>query len=250
MRIVVVGGSGLIGSELVRLLRRRGHEVVSASRSAGVDATTNNGLAAVLTGSDVVIDVSNTTSSEGAGAIEFFTAVAKNLAVEEMKAGVMHHIALSVVGAEQVDSPYFRGKVAQEAIIKASEVPYTIVRSTQFFELVERLLKSAFAGNVLRLPPASIRPVASQDVVDTLAVIAENAPLNTTIELAGPDIFPLSEFARLMMSTREDRREIISDPQARYFGAVLKPEALLPGPGAQITPLAFGDWLRQRISPD
>jgi uncharacterized protein YbjT (DUF2867 family) len=250
MRIVVLGGRGLIGSRLVDLLRENAHEVVAASRATGVDASTGKGLSKALLGADVVVDVSDTREIEGEGPLAFFEGVSRNLVAAEIDADVHHHIALSIVGVDRVDSSYFRAKLAQEAIIQASPVPYSIVRSTQFFELVQRMLQTGSPQGDVHLPPALVQPVASDDVAETLAGIATDPPLSGTVELAGPETLPLSELARLMLSAREDPRHVIADPTALYFGAVLDYQALLPGSDAHITAATFGDWLRQNMTAD
>jgi uncharacterized protein YbjT (DUF2867 family) len=250
MRIAVIGGSGLIGARLVDLLHAQGHDVIAASRATGVDAVTGSGLAEALAGAEVVIDVTNTSSTEGQGPLEFFDSVSRNLAAAELAAGARHHIVLSIVGVENLDASYFRAKAAQEGAVRASGIPYTVLRSTQFFELVERIVQSSVERDVIRLPPAMTQPVSSEDVATELARITVALPVNGAVELAGPEQIGLEELARLIMSMREDTRQIIADPEALYFGAGLGPIALLPGPGARIASTTFGDWLRQQISAD
>ena len=248
MKIVVIGGSGLIGSKLVNLLRKRGHEVVAASPNTGVNTLTGQGLSETLAGAQAVVDVANSPSLEGEAAMEFFLTSGRNLLAAEEAAGVSHHVALSVVGTQRVaDSGYLRAKAAQENLIKASPIPYSIVQSTQFFEFIERIAKGAFDGDVYRLSPALVQPIASDDVVAALADVTLGAPLNATVEVAGPEAIPLDELAREVLSAREDPRPIVADAHARYFGAELNDQSLIPGPNARLSANRFGDWLRQSI---
>jgi uncharacterized protein YbjT (DUF2867 family) len=248
MKIVVIGGSGLIGSKLVNLLRKRGHEVVAASPNTGVNTLTGQGLSETLAGAQAVVDVANSPSLEGEAAMEFFLTSGRNLLAAEEAAGVSHHVALSVVGTQRVaDSGYLRAKAAQENLIKASPIPYSIVQSTQFFEFIERIAKGAFDGDVYRLSPALVQPIASDDVVAALADVTLGAPLNATVEVAGPEAIPLDELAREVLSAREDPRPIVADAHARYFGAELNDQSLIPGPNARVSANRFGDWLRQSI---
>ena len=248
MKIVVIGGSGLIGSKLVDLLRKRGHEVVAASPNTGVNTLTGQGLSEALAGAQAVVDVANSPSLEGEAAMEFFLTSGRNLLAAETAAGVSHHVALSVVGTQRVaDSGYLRAKAAQENLIKASPIPYSIVQSTQFFEFIERIAKGAFDGDVYRLSPALVQPIASDDVVAALADVTLGAPLNATVEVAGPEAIPLDELAREVLSAREDPRPIVADAHARYFGAELNDQSLIPGPNARLSANRFGDWLRQSI---
>jgi len=248
MKIVVIGGSGLIGSKLVNLLRKRGHEVVAASPNTGVNTLTGQGLSETLAGAQAVVDVANSPSLEGEAAMEFFLTSGRNLLAAEEAAGVSHHVALSVVGTQRVaDSGYLRAKAAQENLIKASPIPYSIVQSTQFFEFIERIAKGAFDGDVYRLSPALVQPIASDDVVAALADVTLGAPLNATVEVAGPEAIPLDELAREVLSAREDPRPTVADAHARYFGAELNDQSLIPGPNARLSANRFGDWLRQSI---
>ena len=248
MKIVVIGGSGLIGSKLVNLLGKRGHEVVAASPNTGVNTLTGQGLSEALAGAQAVVDVANSPSLEGEAAMEFFLTSGHNLLAAEAAAGVSHHVALSVVGTQRVaDSGYLRAKAAQENLIKASPIPYSIVQSTQFFEFIERIAKGAFDGDVYRLSPALVQPIASDDVVAALADVTLGAPLNATVEVAGPEAIPLDELAREVLSAREDPRPIVADAHARYFGAELNDQSLIPGPNARLSANRFGDWLRQSI---
>lgn len=251
MKIVVIGGSGLIGSKLVDLLLSRGHEVVAASPKTGVNTLTGEGLNETLAGAQVVVDVANSPSFEDKPVMDFFTKSSRNLLAAEQQAGVKHHVALSVVGTQRlVDSGYLRAKAVQENLIKASTVPYTIVESTQFFEFIERIAKSTLDGNVYRLPPALVQPIVSDDVVEQLADVALGAPLNGTVEVAGPETIPLNEAARQVLVARQDPREIVTDTHARYFGAELDDRSLIPGPMARIGSTTFSDWLRQSITAD
>jgi uncharacterized protein YbjT (DUF2867 family) len=248
MKIVVIGGSGLIGSKLVNLLRKRGHEVVAASPNTGVNTLTGQGLSETLAGAQAVVDVANSPSLEGEAAMEFFLTSGRNLLAAEEAAGVSHHVALSVVGTQRVaDSGYLRAKAAQENLIKASPIPHSIVQSTQFFEFIERIAKGAIDGDVYRLSPALVQPIASDDVVAALADVTLGAPLNATVEVAGPEAIPLDELAREVLSAREDPRPIVADAHARYFGAELNDQSLIPGPNARLSANRFGDWLRQAI---
>ena len=248
MKIVVIGGSGLIGSKLVDVLRKGGHEVVAASPNTGVNTLTGQGLPEALAGAQVVVDVANSPSLEGEAAIEFFVTSGRNLLAAETAAGVSHHVALSVVGTQRVaDSGYLRAKAAQENLIKASPIPYSIVQSTQFFEFIERIAKGAFDGDVYRLSPALVQPIASDDVVAALADVTLGAPLNATVEVAGPEAIPLDELAREVLSARDDPRPIVADAHARYFGAELNDQSLLPGPNARLSANRFRDWLGQSV---
>ena len=251
MKIVVIGGSGLIGAKLVELLRDRGHEVVAASPQTGVNTRTGEGLAEALAGAEVVVDVANSPSLDEKVAMEFFVTSGRNLLAAERAAGVKHHVALSVVGTQRVtDSGYLQAKAAHENLIKASSIPYSILQSTQFFEFIERIAKSGLADGVYRLSPALVQPIASDDVVEALADIALGAPLNGTVEVAGPEAIPLDEAARQVLVARQDPRPVRPDTRARYFGAELNDKSLIPGPNARIGSMTFEDWLRQSITAD
>jgi len=251
MKIVVIGGSGLIGSKLVDLLRTRGHEVVAASPNTGVNTLTGEGLKEALAGAQIVVDVANSPSFEDKAIMDFFLTSGRNLLAAEKAAGVKHHVALSVVGTQRVvESGYLRAKAAQENLIKASSIPYTILESTQFFEFIERIAKSALDGDVYRLSPALMQPIVSDDVVETLADIALGAPVNGTVEVGGPEAIPLDELVRQVLVARQDPRQIVADVHARYYGAELNDQSLIPGPKARIGSLTFSDWLRQSITPD
>jgi uncharacterized protein YbjT (DUF2867 family) len=249
MKIVVIGGSGLIGSKLVSLLRVRGHEVVAASPQTGVNTLTGEGLAEALAGADIVVDVANSPTLDDKAAMDFFVTSGRNLLAAEKAAGVGHHVALSIVGTQRVvDSGYLRAKAAQEDLIKASSIPHSILQSTQFFEFIERIAKGALDGEVYRLSPALMQPIVSDEVVAALADITLGNPLNATVEVAGPEAIPLDELARRVLTAREDHRQIIADAHARYFGAELNDQSLTPGPKARLGSLKFGDWLRQSVA--
>ncbi|WP_395646375.1 SDR family oxidoreductase [Terricaulis sp.] len=251
MKVVVIGGTGLIGSKLVDLLRRRGAEALAAAPNTGVNTITGEGLAAALSGADVVVDVANAPNFADAPVMEFFQASTRNVLAAEKAAGVKHHVALSIVGARRMsESGYMRAKVAQEDLVKSSGVPYSILLSTQFFEFVERIAKDALDGDVYRVSPALMQPIVSDEVVEALADITLGAPLNAAVEVAGPEAIPIDELAREVLGAREDPREIVADAHVRYFGAELNDQSLIPGPGARLGALRFGDWLRQSISPD
>ena len=251
MKVVVIGGTGLIGSKLVDLLRKRGNEVIAAAPNTGVNTLTGEGLAEALAGTDVVVDVANSPSFEDKAVMDFFTTAGRNLLAAEKAAGVKHHVALSIVGTRRMtDSGYMRAKVAQEDLVKVSGVPYSILESTQFFEFIERIAKEARDGDVYRLSPALMQPIVSDDVVAVLADIALGKPLNDTVEVGGPEAIPLTELAREVLGARQDSRQIVADVHARYFGAELNDQSLVPGPGARLGSLKFGDWLRQSITPD
>lgn len=244
MRIVVIGGSGLIGSKLVQRLRERGHAVVAASPSSGVDTVTGEGLAAALAGARVVVDVANAPSFEDRAALDFFETSGRNLLAAEADAGVGHHLALSVVGTERLpESGYFRAKLAQERLIEASGVPCTILRSTQFFEFIGSIVDAGADGDVVRLSPALLQPIAADDVAAALADLAVGPPLNAIVEVAGPETCPLDQLARKLMAATGDRRQVIADVRARYFGVVLDDRSLTPGEHPRLGTVRFGDWL-------
>lgn len=244
MKIVVIGGTGLIGSNVVRRLRAIGHETVAASPNTGVNTLTGQGLAEALRGAQVVVDVSNAPSFEDRAVMDFFQTSGHNLLAAEAAAGVGHHVALSVVGTDRLpDSGYFRAKVAQEALIKAAGRPYTLLRATQFFEFVEGIVQAGADGDVVRLSPALIQPIAADDVAAALADLAVAAPVNGTVEVGGPERFPLDELARTFLAARADRREVIADVHARYFGSALDDRSLVAAAGARIGPTRLSDWL-------
>ncbi|RSN52588.1 NmrA family transcriptional regulator [Amycolatopsis sp. WAC 04182] len=250
MKIVVIGGSGLIGSKLVRKLGEHGHEAVPASPDSGVNTLTGEGLAEVLDGAQVVVDVSNSPSFADDAVLDFFRTSTGNLLAAGEKAGVGHHVALSVVGTERLaESGYFRAKIAQEKLIKDAGLPYSIVHATQFFEFVGGIAQSATEGNTVRLSEARIQPMAAEDVAAAVGRVAVGAPLNGTVEVAGPEQFGLDELVRTGLAFRGDPREVVADPQARYFGALLDKDMLLPGPGAQLSATRFADWLPLNPAP-
>jgi uncharacterized protein YbjT (DUF2867 family) len=246
MRIVVIGGSGLIGSKLVTRLGERGHQAVAASPDTGVDTLTGAGLADAVAGASVVVDVSNSPSWEDDAVLEFFDTSTRNLLATEAAARVGHHVALSVVGTERLcGAGYFRAKIAQEELIKASSIPYSIVRATPFFEFMNGIAADATDGNTVRLPPALIQPIAADDVAGALARISIGPPLNGIGEIAGPDQFRLDELIRERLSATGDPRQVVTDPHAAYFGITPGERTLLPGDDAHIAHTRFKDWLNQ-----
>jgi len=245
MKIVVIGGTGLIGSKLVKKLREHGQEVIAASPSSGVNSVTGEGLADALKGASVAVDVTNSPSWEDTAVLNFFETSTRNLLQYEAAAGVGHHVALSVVGTERLlESGFFRAKIAQENLIKASSVPYTIVRATQFFEFVEKIADLSTEGNTVRLPPVLIQPMAADDVAGALDGIAMSSPMKGTVEIGGPEQFRLNELIRLDLAARKDARKVISDPQARYYGIAVSERALIPNDDARLGETRFEDWLR------
>jgi len=235
MKVVVIGGSGLIGSKLVPKLREQGHETVAASPQSGVNSVTGEGLAEALKGAAVVVDVTNSPSWEDAAVLKFFETSTRNLLAYEAAAAVGHHVALSVVGTERlVESDFFRAKLAQENLIKAGSIPYTIVRATQFFEFVKQIADFGTMGNEVHLPPALFQPMAVDDVARAMARIVMGSPVNRIIEIGRPEAFPLDELARRDLAARKDSREVISDPQLRYYGIRSSERTLLPDDNAQL----------------
>ena len=246
MKIVVIGGSGLIGKKLVNQLRQNGHEAVAASPSSGVNTLTGEGLAEVLKGASVVVDVSNSPSWEDAAVMNFFETSTRNLLAYEAKAGVGHHVALSVVGSERMlESGYFRAKIAQENLIKNSSIPYSIVRATQFDEFVKGIADFSTDGNTVRLPPVLIQPMAAEDVASAIARVAIGPPVNGTVEVGGPEKFRLDELVRKGLAAGKDPREVVADPHARYYGIEVKERTLVPEDGAKLGKIRFEDWLAQ-----
>jgi uncharacterized protein YbjT (DUF2867 family) len=246
MKIVVIGGSGLIGSKLVEKLRESGHEAIAASPESGVDMLTGEGLAEALEGANVVVDVANAPAWEDAAVLAFFQTSSRNLLAAEATAGVGHHVALSVVGVDRLsESGYMRAKVAQEETVKAGSVPYTILRATQFFEFIGRIADSSMNGDSVHLPPVLVQPESADDVAAALAEVAVNAPINDVVELAGPQQFRLDELAQRVLSANNDPRRVTADAHARYFGAELDDHSLTPGGNARIGPTRFEDWLSQ-----
>ena len=246
MKIVVIGGTGLIGTKLVNNLRERGHEVVAASPSSGVNTFTGQGLAEGLTGAQAVVDVANAPQWDDKAVLEFFETAGRNLLTAETAADVKHHVALSIVGADRLPaSGYLRAKVAQENLIRASKVPFTIVRSTQFFEFVKGIAQSATEGQTVRLSPGMMQPIAADDVAAALTDVAVAEPVNGTIEIAGPEPIRMDEFVRRFLSATRDPRKVTADVHARYFGAELNDQSLVPGPGGKprLGPTPYEDWL-------
>ena len=249
MKIVVIGGTGLIGTKLVTSLKRRGHAVLAASPNTGVNTITREGLSAALDEAEVVVDVANAPVWEDQAVLDFFETSGRNLLAAEAAAGVRHHVALSIVGSERLPhNGYFRAKVAQENLIKASGIAYTIVRATQFFEFVDGIARSATIGNEIRLSPALIQPMASDDVAAALADVALAPPVNGTIEVAGPEALPLDELVRRFLQGTGDPRTVVADIRARYFGGLLSDRSLTPADGARLGTVGFDAWLaRERV---
>ena len=244
MKIVVIGGRGLIGSKLVNKLRESGNEAVAASPTSGVNTVTGEGLAKALKGAAVVVDVSNSPSWEDAAVLKFFETSTRNLLAYEAAAGVGHHVALSVVGTERLlESGYFRAKIAQENLIKGSSIPYTIIRATQFFEFVNGIADFSTDGNKIRLPPVFIQPMAADDVASAVGRIAMGSPVNGTVEVGGPERFRLDELIRRALAARKDRREVIADPHGSYYGVKVSESTLVPGGDARLGGTRFEDWL-------
>jgi uncharacterized protein YbjT (DUF2867 family) len=246
LKIVVIGGSGLIGSRLINKLREYGHDAFAAAPDTGVDAITRAGLADVLKGARVVVDVASAPAPEHGAALEFLQTVSGDLLAAEAAAAVGHHVTLSVVGSDRLpDSGCFRAKAAQENMVKAGPVPYTIVRATQFFECIGGIADSSTEGDIVRLSPAFVQPEAADDVVSALADVAIGAALNDTVELGGPDAFPLDELVRRVLAACNDPRQVTADAHARYCGAELDDQSLIPGDDARIGPTHLEDWLGQ-----
>jgi uncharacterized protein YbjT (DUF2867 family)/nitrite reductase/ring-hydroxylating ferredoxin subunit len=250
MRIVVVGGSGIIGSRLVTLLTRDGHEVVAASRRSGVDTVTGEGLTQALSGAAVVVDVSNSPSLEDTAVMKFFKTSTHNLLAAEAAAIVRHHVTVSVVGSGRLlGSGYFRAKSAQEKLIKESSIPYSIIQATQFFEFLTNIADAATHGTAVRVPPVHFQPIAANDVARTVNKIATGDPLNGTLEIGGPEAFYLDGLLQRVLGARNDPREVIADAHAHYFGTDLKDRSLLPGDEAELGEILFDDWLGRTAQP-
>lgn len=244
MKIVVIGGTGLIGSKLVAKLKQQGHEAMPASPKSGVNAVTGEGLAAALAGADVVVDVANAPSWEPAAVLEFFERSSKNLVTAGTAAGVKHHVALSIVGTDRSpDIAYFLAKLAQETIVKASSVPYSIVRATQFFEFLGAIGEAGAVGGNIVVPSALFQPIASDDVVDSLAEIATGRPLNATIDIAGPEKAPFNEFVARRLKAAGDSRPVVGDPSAQYYGAPINDTSLVPLGEVQLGKTPLATWL-------
>jgi uncharacterized protein YbjT (DUF2867 family) len=243
MKIVVIGGTGLIGSKLVKKLGDQGHDVVPAAPQTGVNTITGEGLAAALAGADVVVDVSNAPSWEDTAVLKFFETSTRNVLAAEAAVGVRHHVALSVVGTDRLlESGYFRAKMAQEKLIKQSSIPYTIVRATQFFEFIKGVADQAAVGNTVRLPAVLFQPIAAEDVATVVARVAVGSPLNTLVEVGGPQQFRLDELIRNDLRARKDPREVVTDPEARLAGSRLGERTLVPGEGALLGAITLEEW--------
>jgi uncharacterized protein YbjT (DUF2867 family) len=250
MKIVVIGGTGLIGSKLVKKLGEHGQEVVAAAPRSGVNSVTGEGLAGALKGASVVVDVTNAPSWEDTAVLKFFETSTRNLLAYGAAAGVGYYVALSVVGTERLlESGYFRAKLAQENLIKASSIPYSIVRATQFFEFVKQIADYSTEGNKVRLPPALIQPMAADDVASVLGRIATSSPVNGLVETAGPEQFRLDELVRRDLAAFDDPREVISDPHGRYYGIQVSERSLVPDKDARLGETRFEDWLTQATKP-
>ncbi len=243
MKVVIIGGTGRIGSRVVTDLRKNGHEVVPASPDTGVNSLTGEGLAQALAGAEVVVDVSNSPSFEDEAAMRFFTTSTRNILAAATAAGVRHYVALSVVGTDRfTESGYMRAKVAQEALIKASRLPYSIVHATQFFEFIDRIADAATVGTTVRVAPVRFQPIAADDVAKAVARVAMGPPVNGTVEVAGPEQFQFDELIRQTLAARKDPRKVIADQQARYFGQVLSDRMLVPGDDAQLGEITLEEW--------
>jgi uncharacterized protein YbjT (DUF2867 family) len=244
MKIVVIGGTGLIGSKTVAILRKSGHEVIAASPQGGVNTITGEGLKEALAGAQVVIDLANSPSFEDKAVLEFFETSGRNLFAAETMAAVRHHVALSIVGTDRSDNGYFRAKVAQEKLIKASGVPYTIIRSTQFMEFLRGIADSAADGNVVRISPGLFQPIASDDVAAFVAEVALAPPRNGTVEIAGPERAPFDQIVARYLRAVGDSREVARDPEARYFGGRVEEHSLVPLGEARLGRIGLDEWLR------
>ena len=244
MKIVVIGGTGLIGSKVVEKLKAKGHESIAAAPNTGVDTITGKGLAEALTGANVVVDVSNSPSFEGKAAMDFFQTAGRNLTAAERNAGVQHHVALSVVGTDRLqDSGYFRAKLAQETEIAASHIPYTLVHATQFFEFLRAIAQISTDGNTVQLPPVLFQPMAAEDVANAIVEAAFAKPVNGMIEIAGPETFTLDEAVRKVLTNDRDPREVLTDPSAPYYGVAVSRNTLVPEPGARLGSTRLDWWL-------
>jgi uncharacterized protein YbjT (DUF2867 family) len=248
MKIVIIGGTGLIGSKVVGKLSEQGNEAIPASPNTGVNTLTGDGLAEVLKGADVVVDVSNSPSFEDAAVLNFFRTSTSNLLKAEATAGVRHHVALSVVGTDRLsESGYMRAKIAQEKLIEQSSIPYSIVHATQFFEFIKGIADGATVGDTVRLAPVLIQPMAAEDVATEVAKVAVGAPVNGIVEVGGPEQFRLDELVRRYLAARDDRRSVIADPNALYNGAKLRERTLVPDNNATIGEIRFEDWLSRQF---
>lgn len=248
MKIVVIGGSGLIGKKLVKNLKTLGHEAYSASPSSGVDATTGKGLKEALVGAQVVVDVANSASFDEKAAVEFFEKSNRNLVPAEKEAGVKHHVALSIVGTDRLaNSGYFHAKHVQEELIKASGIPYTIVQSTQFFEFLNSIADSATKGSKVSLPPVAFQPIAADDVASILADIATKKPLNHAIEIGGPERAPFSDIIRKFLQAKHDSRSVTADDKAPYFGMAVTEDSLVPGKNPRLGSTTLESWMKSQV---
>jgi uncharacterized protein YbjT (DUF2867 family) len=245
MKIVVIGGTGLIGSKAVAILRQGGHDVLAASPNSGVNTATGEGLKEAMAGAQVVIDLANSPSFEDKAVLEFFQTSGRNLLAAEAAAGVRHHIALSIVGTDRSDNGYFRAKVAQEKLIEASGIPYTIIRSTQFLEFLRGIADSSADGNIVRLPPVLFQPIAADDVVANVADVALARPRNGIVEIAGPERAQFNEIIARYLKAVGDRREVVSDPEARYWGGRVDEHSLVPLGEARLGRIGLDEWLRR-----
>jgi uncharacterized protein YbjT (DUF2867 family) len=245
MKIVIIGGTGLIGSKTVAILRQSGHEVVAASPNTGVNTITGEGLKEALAGAQVVIDLVNSPSFEDKAVLEFFATSGRNLLAAEAVAGVRHHVALSIVGTDRSDNGYFRAKVAQERLIEASGIPYTIIRSTQFLEFLGAIAASGADGSAIRISHGLFQPIAADDVAAAVADVAQAAPRNGVVEIAGPERAPFNEIVARYLKAVGDPREVVSDPEARYFGGRVEEHSLVPLGEARLGRIALDEWLRR-----
>jgi uncharacterized protein YbjT (DUF2867 family) len=245
MKIVVIGGTGLIGSKAVAILRQRGHEVVAASPKSGINTITGEGLKAAIAGAQVVIDLANSPSFEDKAVLEFFETSGRNLLPAEVAAGVRHHVALSIVGIDRTDNGYFRAKVAQEKLIETSRIPYTIIRSTQFLEFLGAIADSSADGNIVKISPALFQPIAAEDVAVIVADVALAAPRNGIVEIAGPEQAPFNQFVARYLKAVGDSRKVVSDPEALYFGGRVEERSLVPLGEARLGRISFDEWLRR-----
>jgi uncharacterized protein YbjT (DUF2867 family) len=249
MRIVVIGGTGLIGSKLVEKLRARRHDAVAAAPDTGVNTLTGEGVSEALEGADVVVDVANAPVWDDDAVLDFFQTTSRNVLAAEVAAGVKHHVVLSVVGADRLpESGYLRAKLAQEKTVKAGTVPYTILRASQFFEFIGRIADSSVEGDTIHLAPVFVQPESADDVAGALADIAAGEPLNGVVELGGPEQFRLDELARRVLGAHNDHRPVVADAHARYFGALLDDHSLTPDSNARTAPTRFEDWLRESLA--
>jgi len=250
MKIVIIGGTGLVGSKVVTVLRERGHDAVPAAPNTGVNTLTGEGLAEVVAGADVVVDVSNSPSFEEEAAMKFFQTSTRNILAAEAGAGVRHHVALSVVGIDRLaDNGYFRAKLAQEELIRSSSIPYSIVHATQFFEFLKSIADDATVGNTVRVAPVMFQPIAADDVARAVCTVALGKPVNGIVEIAGPEPYRLDELVRQGLRARQDPREVVTDPQAPYFGTVLSERSLMPADDARIGEVTFHAWQQRSAMP-